>query len=95
MPTAELPPLGAWVRVRTNTTPSSPTFLGLVVEHRYRPQPPMALVFNLRGGVLALAEQIAEVLTPEQIAELDCPPATVVQAAYAAGRRPHRPTGGA
>lgn len=80
----DLPLVGAWVRVRTNTTPGSPTFLGLVVEHRGLQ--PRAVVFNLSGGMLALPAEIVEVLTPEQVAQLDCPPATEVQAAYAAGR---------
>lgn len=76
----DLPPLGAWVRVRTNTTPGSPTFLGLVVQHRA--QPGCAVVMNMRGGVVADPEAISEVLTADQVAQLTDLTADQVQEVY-------------
>ena len=77
---ADLPPLGAWVRVRTNTTPGSPTFLGLVVQHRT--QPDRAVVMNMRGGVVAEPDAISEVLDADQVAQLTGISTDQVQAVY-------------
>lgn len=76
----DLPPVGAWVRVCTNTTPGSPTFLGLVVQHRV--QPDRIVVMNMRGGIVADSDAISEVLTTEQVAHIADITADQVQAIY-------------
>lgn len=77
----DLPPIGAWVRVHTNTTPGSPTFLGLVVQHRA--QPDRALVLNMRGGVVAGPAEVFAVLDAGQVARLAGCTVDQVQAVYA------------
>lgn len=66
----ELPAVGTWVRVRTNTTPSSLTVLGCVVLHRERvsaDDPLRAVVMNLQGGWVVDVGQIVATLTVDEV----------------------------
>lgn len=65
----DLPPIGSWVRVCTNTTPGSLTIIGLVLAHRENP--PRAVVMNMHGGVAACQNEIEEVLTGADVPSAD------------------------